>query len=66
MTYESNCTVPDELREQIAEEGFDVVPEMIWTIINAAMQLERQNHLGVSPYERSPDRRDQANGYEPF
>jgi transposase-like protein len=29
------------------------------------MQLERQNHLGVGPYERSPDRRDQANGYKP-
>ena len=65
MTYESNCTLSDELLEQNAEEGFDVVPELIRTIINAAMQLERQNHLGVGPYERSPDRRDQANGYKP-
>ena len=65
MTYESNCTLLEELLEQTAEQGFDVVPELIRTIINAAMQLERQNHLGVGPFERSPDCRDQANGYKP-
>jgi transposase-like protein len=41
-----------------------VLPELIRTIINVAMQIERQNHLGVEPYERSPDRRDYANGYK--
>jgi putative transposase len=65
MTYEANCTLPDELLEQIAEQGLEVVPELIRTIINTAMQLERQNHLGVSPYERSPEQRDRANGYKP-
>lgn len=29
------------------------------------MEVERQKHLGVAPYERSPDRRGQANGYKP-
>jgi transposase-like protein len=42
-----------------------VVPELIRTVINTAMQLERQNHLGAGPYERSPERRDRANGYKP-
>jgi putative transposase len=28
------------------------------------MMIERQNHLGVSPYKRSPERRDHANGYK--
>jgi putative transposase len=65
MTYEANCTLPDELLEQIAEQGLEVVPELIRTIINTAMQLERQNYLGVGPYERSPERRDRANGYKP-
>ncbi len=64
MTYQANCTLPDELLEQIAEQGLEVVPELIRTIINTAMQLERQNHLGVGPYERSPERRDRANGYK--
>jgi len=65
MTYQTDCTLPDELLEQIAEQGLEVVPELIRTIINTAMQLERQNHLGVGPYERSPERRDRANGYKP-
>jgi len=34
-------------------------------MIHAAMQVERQNDLGVGPYERSPERRDQANGCKP-
>ena len=29
------------------------------------MQIERQNHLGAGPYERSSKRRDYANGYKP-
>lgn len=65
MTYQTDCTLPDELLEQIADQGLEVVPELIRTIINTAMQLERQNHLGVGPYERSPERRDRANGYKP-
>ena len=65
MTYQSDCTLPDELLEQIAEQGLDFLPELIRTIINTAMQLERQNHLGAGLYERSPERRDYANGYKP-
>ncbi|MBW6509869.1 MAG: transposase [Desulfuromonadales bacterium] len=29
------------------------------------MCLERQHHLGVGPYERSENRRGQANGFKP-
>ncbi len=39
---------------------------MIRIVINTAMQAERQKYLGVdAPYERSPQRHDQANGYKP-
>ena len=65
MTYPTDCTLPDELLEQIAEQGLEVLPELIRTIINTAMQIERQQHLGVGPYERSPERRDRANGFKP-
>jgi transposase-like protein len=64
MTYKSDCTLPEELLDQITEQGLDVLPELIRTVINVAMQIERQNHLGVDPYERSPARRDHANGYK--
>jgi len=65
MTYKSDCTLPDEILEQIAEQGLEILPELIRVVINVAMQAERQAYLGVAPYERSPERRDQANGYKP-
>ena len=65
MTYQTDCTLPKELLEQIVEHGMDAVPEMIRTIINTAMRLERQEHLGAGPYERTVDRRGYANGFKP-
>jgi transposase-like protein len=64
MTYKADFTLQDELLNMITEQGLDVLPELIRTIINTAMKIERQNHLGVGPYERSPKRRDHANGYK--
>ena len=65
MTYKTDCTLPDELLEQIASQGLDVLPELIRTVINTAMQIERQQYLNAGPYERSPARRGHANGYKP-
>ncbi len=65
MTYQTNCTLSKELLEQIVAQGLDAVPEMIRTIINTAMQLERQEHLGAGPYERTLERRGYANGFKP-
>ena len=65
MTYQPNCTLPEELLEQIAAEGMDALPELIRILINEAMRLEREQHLGAGPYERSSERRGHANGYKP-
>ncbi len=65
MTYQTNCTLPEEILEQIAAEGFDVLPELIRILINEAMHLERERHLGASSYERTPTRQGYANGYKP-
>ena len=56
MTYNVNCTLSDEILEQIAEQGLEFLPELIRIVINAAMQAERQAYLGLAPYERSPVR----------
>jgi len=29
MTYQTDCTLPDELLEQIADQGLDVFPKLI-------------------------------------
>ena len=65
MTHKSDCTLPTDILEQIAEQGFDIVPELMRIVLNTAMQAERQSYLGVQPYERSPERRDHANGFKP-
>ena len=65
MTYQPNCTLPKELLEQIAADGFEALPELIRILVNEAMRMEREKHLGASPYERRPERRGHANGYKP-
>ncbi len=42
-----------------------MLPEITRTVINTAMQIERQNHLNALPYERTAERRGYANGYKP-
>ncbi len=65
MTYQEDYTLPAGLLHQIAAEGFDALPELMRLLINTAMQIERQQYLGVGPYERSPERRGHANGFKP-
>lgn len=65
MTYQqADFTLPAELLAQIAEQGFEAVPELIRIVINEAMRLERQQYLGVAPYQRSPERRGHSNGFK--
>lgn len=65
MTYQNDFTLPGELLEQIATEGFDALPEMIRLLINKAMEAERRQYLKAEPYQHTPERTGQANGYKP-
>jgi putative transposase len=65
MTYEEDYTIPEEIMEQICEQGFDALPELIRIVLNAAMYIERQKHIGAGPYERTPERQGHANGFKP-
>lgn len=65
MTYQGDFTLSPELLEQITANGFAHLPEIIREMINTAMQFERQQYLGAAPYQRTPERQDQANGYKP-
>ena len=64
MTYQDDFTLPNELAKLINEEGIEYLSELIRILVNAAMQAERQNHLQVEPYERSPKRQGYANGFK--
>ena len=65
MTYQGDFTLPSDLIEQIANQGFDILPELIRTVVNAAIQTERQQHLGAAPYQHTPLRQGHSNGYKP-
>jgi putative transposase len=65
MTYKDDYSIPQEVLEQICEEGFDALPELIRIMINAAMKIEREKHLGAGSYERTPERQGYANGFKP-
>jgi transposase-like protein len=50
---------------QIAEQGLDYLPELVRLLIDNAMEVERQQFLKAEPYQRTPERRGQANGFKP-
>ena len=65
MTYQEHYTLSDELLTRLSQEGLAALPELVRIVVNTAMLAERQQYLGAGPYERSPDRTDQANGFKP-
>jgi putative transposase len=64
MTYPTDFNLPGEILEQIATQGFDVIPELIRIVLNAAMEAERQQYLKAAPYQHTVERRGHANGYK--
>lgn len=64
MRPEDNNLVRSVLK-QLAKNGAYGFAEVMTNIFNIAMQLEREEYLGASLYERSGDRRAYANGYKP-
>lgn len=65
MTYRDDFTLPAEMLEQVASQGFEVLPELIRVVVNAAMQAERQQFLRAAPYQHTTERVGQANGFKP-
>lgn len=65
MTYRNDFTLPAEFIEQVAEQGLEILPELIRIVLNAAMQAERSEHLQAGPYQHTEERRGYANGYKP-
>lgn len=64
MTYHEDFTLPTALLEQLSSHGLDALPDLFRVLLNAAMQIERQNHLGAALHERTEQRTGHANGYK--
>lgn len=51
--------------ELLVEQGFEGLARALELLLNEAMKIERIQVLEARPYERTPTRRGQANGFKP-
>jgi putative transposase len=58
----SKDTTIAQVMEQLIAEGPQAIAQVMTTLMNAAMRLEREQFLGAGHYERSLGRRGYANG----
>ena len=54
-----------ELLTVLCERGLEGMAQIFELLMNEAMKLQRTAALGARPYERTPERRGQANGFKP-
>ncbi len=50
--------------DQLTTSGLEALPALFQGLLNAAMQIERQNHLGAAPHERIQERSGHANSFK--
>lgn len=61
----SNDTTIAAVLEQLIAEGPQAMSQVMTTLMNVAMRLEREQFLGAGHYERRPERLGYANGIKP-
>lgn len=64
MTHQAHPTVVREAVQLLSEHGFDGMAQAMELLLNECMKIERQQAIGVGPYQRSEARRGQANGFK--
>lgn len=64
MTEPINLNLPTEILNFLATDGLQGLPQTVSLLINHAMLLERQRHLGAAPYQRVAGRNGHANGFK--
>ena len=65
MTHQMHPTTIDGAIELLSEYGFGGMADAMQLLINECMKIERQEFLGVGPYQRSESRNGRANGFKP-
>lgn len=65
MACQNKSTTKLDAVKLLASEGLEGLQSAIELLVNEAMLLERERHLGVGAYERSSERTDYANGFKP-
>ena len=65
MTHQPHPSVTREVVQVLAEHGFEGMARTMELLINECMKIERQQAMGVGPYQRGEARHGQANGFKP-
>jgi transposase-like protein len=66
MDEHNQTTHPDALINLLFEGGLqNALPRISEILMNAAMLLERETHIGAAPYQRGVERNGYANGFKP-
>ena len=65
MTHQAHPSVIREAVQLLAEHGFEGMAQAMEQLFNECMKIERQQALGVGPYQRGEARHGQANGFKP-
>jgi putative transposase len=65
MTHQVHPSVTREVVQALADQGFDGMAQVMQLLFNECMKIERQQALGVGPYQRGESRHGQANGFKP-
>jgi transposase-like protein len=66
MNEQSEATLQGQLLKILFAEGLgDGLADIAQLLMNAAMLIERENHIGAGPYQRGVERNGHANGFKP-
>ena len=66
MDEHNQTTLHDPLINLLFEGGLqNALPRIAEILMNAAMLLERETHIGAAPYQRGTERNGYANGFKP-
>jgi transposase-like protein len=66
MNEQTNDTLQDQILKILFAEGLgEGLSNIAQILMNAAMLIERENHIGVGPYQRGVERNGHANGFKP-
>jgi len=64
LTPDSDASLLRSVLKVLNEKGLDGLGSVFESVMNEAMKIERTEYLRVGAYQRSPDRRDHANGFK--
>src|SRR5436309_7657031 len=65
MTHQPHPNVTRQVVQLLSEHGVEGMAQAMELLLNECMKVERQQALGVGPYQRGEARRGQANGFKP-